>query len=339
MNRRKGYVIKLAYLSGLVKPMSLYNIGIRSRKNYKRVVLMILSPFFILYGFIIKVYARIRLFWGEHNSNYKYCFSIVAIAKNEGDYIEEWVAYYKVVGADCIFLYDNESSDKLKEKLQKYIDEGFVVYNYIEGLGKQLAAYNDALKHYGKLCKYMGFFDIDEFLMPSNPSDKVVDIIENVFGKDYNVGALGINWYMYGSSGHTRKTKGLVMERFVGRCKFDSIRNRSVKSIIRPLCVKSINHAHYAILHKGYYPTGLERELVCNSRNPIYKESILRINHYYTKSREEWDIRRSLTDCNTGGNKVYIPFETIDENDVKDETALYYIDKVKEVITQYKYLD
>ena len=334
--KRTNYLLKLAYLSGLVKQMDVDDIGIRSRNKYKRLILCVLSPLFIIYGFSIKCYARIRLAWKECSSDYKYRFSIVVIAKDEGDYIEEWVAYYKVMGADCVFLYDNESSDGVKDKLQKYIDEGFVIYNYIEGLGKQIVAYNDALMRYGRLCKYMAFVDCDEFLMPSNPSDNVIDIIEDVFNNDRSVGALGVNWYMFGSSGKTKKTDGLVMERFVERAEFDSVRNKIIKSIINPKCVKEFNHPHYPIFYKGYYTVGIDGRLACGPYNEIYQEVTLRINHYYTKSREEWNKRRSLNEVIDGFPKRYIPFETVDDNEVKDETALYYIDKVKEKMNQYK---
>lgn len=339
MLKRNSYIFKLAYLSGLMKNMGNGIIGIRSRNKHKRIILLCLSPFFILYGFILKIYARIRVAWKEHGSDYKYRFSVVVIAKNEGDYIEEWVAYYKVIGADCIFLYDNESSDGLKDKLQKYIEEGFVIYNYIEGLGKQYEAYNDAIKRYGSLCKYMAFVDCDEFLMPSDPSDNVIDIIEHVFKRDKSVGALGINWYMFGSSGQTKKTDGLVMERFVERAVFDSVRNKIVKSIVNPRCVKEINHPHYPVLYKGYYTVGIDGALACGPYHEIYQEVALRVNHYYTKSREEWDKRRSLNEVMDGSPKKHIPFETVDDNDVRDETALYYVNQVKAVMTQYRNIE
>lgn len=333
--KRDTYIAKLAYLSGLIKQMDLYTIGIRTRNKYKQIILLVLSPLFIIFGFFLKIFGRIRLSCLEQE-NYKYRFAITAIAKNEADYIEEWVAYYKVIGADCIFLYDNESDDGLKDKIQKYIDEGFVIYHLIEGSAKQLVAYNDALKRYGKMCKYIGFFDIDEFLMPSNPSDCVIDIVEEAFNKDKNVGDIGLNWYMYGSSGHMKKGDNLVMERFVVRASLDSVHNRSIKSIVNPLCVKCINHPHFADLHRGYYTTGLKGELIGNSRNPISEESVLRVNHYYTKSREEWNKRRTLEDVDRGGAKPYVPFETVDFNNVKDETALYYLDKVKDTMAQYR---
>ena len=47
--------------------------------------------------------------------------AIVAIAKNESDYIREWVAFHKAVGVDNIILFDNDSTDDTVEVLKPYI--------------------------------------------------------------------------------------------------------------------------------------------------------------------------------------------------------------------------
>ena len=52
------------------------------------------------------------------NRNIKDKLAIVAIAKNESDYIREWVAYHKVIGVERIYLYDNDSTDGTKEEIQ-----------------------------------------------------------------------------------------------------------------------------------------------------------------------------------------------------------------------------
>lgn len=59
--------------------------------------------------------------------------SVVAIAKDEGLYIEEWVAFNRVLGIDHIYLYDNGSSDEIEKIITSYIDEGYVMYQRISG--------------------------------------------------------------------------------------------------------------------------------------------------------------------------------------------------------------
>lgn len=78
---------------------------------------------------------------------------IVVIIKNEGPYIEEWVRYHLLVGADIIYIYDNESTDNTRQILEPYISSGKVVYKYFPGIAMQLPAYNDALRRYKNSCK------------------------------------------------------------------------------------------------------------------------------------------------------------------------------------------
>jgi len=333
--KTNSYIAKLAYLSKLVKIVDNgRHIMIRGRR-FRKVVLYALSPFFLLYGFMVKSAAQIRLALLEHGVHYKYRFAVVAIARNEADYIEEWVAYHQLIGFDCIILYDNESTDGMKERIKKYIDEGFVKYHYIKGESKQHDAYNDALLRYGNQSKYMAFFDIDEFLVSSNPDDNALDIIEGGFSKDRNIGAVGVHWYVYGSSGHVKKTDGLVMERFLYRATSDEEQNWGIKSIVKPNCVRKYIHAHYPALLKGYYKTGLDQEIIEAYSIPIDGDQRVRFNHYITKSLEEWTVRRSKP----GGDGFIRPtadFAKHDKNEVKDEVTLYYIDKVKETMAQHR---
>lgn len=36
--------------------------------------------------------------------------AIVAIAKNEAEYIREWVVFHKIIGVSHIYLYNNDST-------------------------------------------------------------------------------------------------------------------------------------------------------------------------------------------------------------------------------------
>lgn len=330
------YIKKLSFISGLTIDMSPDGIMLRSKNRTKRFVLYLLSPFFMIIGLIIKLHAHLRALYIDSHSQYKYKMAIVGIVKNEGDYIEEWLAFHKVIGVDCVFLYDNDSSDRTKELVQPYIESGFVIYNLIHGEKQQSPAYNHAIKSYGHLCKYMAFIDADEFLLPKNPSIKMTEIVEQAFERDKNTGAIGINWYIYGSSGHQKKTPGLVIERFLYRASTDCVTNRHIKSIVKPSCVRLFNHPHYAQLYKGYYTTGLQGELIGSWYHPIVEEDELRINHYIVKSKEENDIRSARKRADMGDYKPTDQFERYDKNEVKDTTALHYLSIVKETINTYK---
>ena len=145
------------------------------------------------------------------NTTKKYNLAIVVIAKNEQDYIKEWVSFHKVMGFDKIILYDNDSNDNTVNEIKPFINEGYIIYNKISGVKQQLNAYNDALKRYSNLFRYMAFIDCDEFLFPVDNSETVLSVVENTLKKDIRAGGVCVNWAMYGSSGHETKPKGLLI--------------------------------------------------------------------------------------------------------------------------------
>lgn len=325
-----SYIKKLAYISGLTIDMKPDGIVLRSRSKVKRIILCCLSPLFLIAGFFIKTYAILRILYLERKASYKYKLAIVLIAKDEGDYLEEWLAFHKVMGIDHVFLYDNDSIDQTREVVQPYIDCGFVTYNLIPGERRQYDAYNHALKEYGHLCKYMAVIDADEFLLPKNSSYQVSDVVDHAFAQDHNIGAIGINWRIYGSSGHMKKEPGLVIERFLYRAATECVTNLHIKSIVKPSCVRLFDHPHYARFHKGYYTAGLHGELIGAWYHPVSDNDELRINHYITKSKEESDKRTARKCADDGRYKPSDQFERFDKNDIKDAIALEYLQTVKE---------
>lgn len=85
--------------------------------------------------------------------------------------------------------------------------ELIVTYSVFYGKGKQLSAYNDAIKKYNKQTKYMAFIDLDEFILPHNQT-RIGNVVDDIISKDQNAGGITLNWRMFGSSGHLEKPKG-----------------------------------------------------------------------------------------------------------------------------------
>ena len=94
---------------------------------------------------------------------------ILAIMKNEGDILREWIDHYKLFGADKIFLIDDGSSDDSCDIALSY--GGYVtLYNatdlpLIKGV-TQPTAYN---KYFGNLIgqdSWALICDINEFIFP-----------------------------------------------------------------------------------------------------------------------------------------------------------------------------
>lgn len=68
----------------------------------------------------------------ESKENFEHEIAIVAIAKNEGPYIREWIEYHRLLGVTKFYFYDNESEDQTKEILKSYIQSNLVSYFLLE---------------------------------------------------------------------------------------------------------------------------------------------------------------------------------------------------------------
>ena len=92
--------------------------------------------------------------------------AIVAIMKNEGHYLKEWLDYHLTAGVDHFYLYDNESTDNQAEVAKPYVEAGLVGYFPFPGKNMQMFAWNKAVKEFKFQCRYMAFIDADEFIFP-----------------------------------------------------------------------------------------------------------------------------------------------------------------------------
>jgi hypothetical protein len=260
--------------------------------------------------------------------------SIAAIVKNETPYIAEWIEYHLLVGVRKFFIYDNESTDNLSGFLKPYIDEGIVEYILFPGKRRQVAAYNDAIQRFKYASFWLAFIDIDEFLIPltAKTLPKLLCDFDDVPG-------IEINQVLYGSSGHPKKTEGLVIERFTHHSRFDAMTNRGGKSIVNPRCVLHMATPHIAEYFDGEcsVDTHKNKNILSSIDRPPLHDTI-RLNHYGTKSFEEFTARIDL-------GKVYYPigngpvetkipvaeFYNRDLNDITDDAIMEkYIPAVKE---------
>lgn len=95
-----------------------------------------------------------------------YDLAVVAILKNEGPYLKEWLDYHLLAGVDHFYLYDNDSPDNQAEVAKPYVEAGLVDYIPFPGLAMQIPAYKDAVKRFKFQSRYMAFIDGDEFVYP-----------------------------------------------------------------------------------------------------------------------------------------------------------------------------
>ena len=263
-----------------------------------------------------------------------YDLAVVAIFKNEGKYLREWLDYHLLAGVDHFYLYNNESSDDYAEILAPYVEKNLVTLINFPGKAMQYPAYNDAIERFRFFCRYMAFIDLDEFIYPKT-NRSIVEVVDEILLRDLNAAALGINWQFFGSNGQDKAdySRG-VLERFTRRAPHDwlvilseeeMIGNVTIKSIVNPRRVDCWWSPHYANYFRDFYSiNSAGAKTLYVSNYPIVVDKVV-INHYYTKSQEEFleKINRGSPSRNYNHRKIEA-FKIHDKNEVFDNGILSY---------------
>ncbi|WPN45654.1 glycosyltransferase family 2 protein [Pseudomonas sp. P8_241] len=221
--------------------------------------------------------------------------AVCAICRNEVDYVEEWVAYYKVSGFDSVFIYDNVSDDGTSELLTALDNIGEITrvhWPRREGIPPQRDAYGHFIESYSADFDYVLICDLDEFLVVKNATVK--DLLLDAERLHGNVGAIAFPWLVFGSSGNETPSADLVIERFK---KCERKPSPVVKTMFSPKNTYNMR-THICDLLSGVYLDNTLAVAAWNQSMPIKLTSCsfgrAVMHHYYTKSREEWVRRRAL---------------------------------------------
>lgn len=238
----------------------------------------LLTAFFLTYKRVNIIKNKLNYINNDKPKDY---ISILATIKNEAPYIKEWIEYHRMIGVDRFYIYDNDSTDNIKDVLKDYIKSGIVVYNFFSGIGKQLDIYEDGIDRYGANTFWMAIIDLDEFIVPVQSYDIIT------FLKDYEqYPAVAVNWIQFDGNDHIKKPDGLVIENYKRAFLPEHPLNQITKSIVQPKYVYEYLTAHHFQYIKGMainenFEYSTERDMP----NSVHK---IRINHYATKSLEEY---------------------------------------------------
>ncbi len=215
--------------------------------------------------------------------------AICAIFKDEAPYLLEWLAFHTMIGFDHFVLYDNGSTDGGGDVIRRSGFAGNVTLTEWSDRPGQLSAYRHFHADHARDFSWAAFIDLDEFIVPAAGSS-IRDILARAIYDSYS--DILLNWLVFGASGHTRRPDGLVVENFTRRLRDDAEGNRHVKSLVRTKDLLRIGSTPHIFDCSG--PT-------CNTRGetvmsyavqPAVCHDVMAINHYFTKSAEEWDFKR-----------------------------------------------
>lgn len=286
---------------------------------------VLLFPFAVVQYFLRTLMTIIR------KNKEKKDFAMVVIAKNEGNYIREFIQYHHLVGIDDFIIFDNESVDNTAEVI-KSIDYCNIIYLRISGRKRQLDAYNTALNKFSNTYKYMIFLDVDEFIVSLNGN--LLDEIKKHMHKNH-VGGLALNWVLFGSSGLIDRNRNKeVIFSFLQRSKLSHYKNNHVKTICNTERIIAMINPHYGIYRSGYHACDPEGEWVDGALTVTPHNGKLRVNHYFTKSYNEFIEKLNRGKADTDEKRNLEEFSIHDLNDVYDD---YMLKQRKNWMIHYSY--
>ena len=218
--------------------------------------------------------------------------SLLAIVKNEKEYIREYIRFYRMNGVEHFYLYDNESDIPLAEVLAEFIDVCTIVP--ISGEKQQIAAYNHFVLNFSKETEWVAVFDIDEFVMPKQHAtfrDFVLDV-----GRKAD--CISINWVIFGNGPHIAKpANGGVVENYLYS---EGRQHKNVKSVVRTKAIRKFRHPHFPELKWFSKHINALGNPMSGAENLEETTHVIQLNHYFTKSLEEFEVKLRSKRADTG---------------------------------------
>ncbi|XP_031282522.1 glycosyltransferase family 92 protein RCOM_0530710 [Pistacia vera] len=229
---------------------------------------------------IYKDYAPVPSVARIYNSNSyqqrknkrKYELCVCTMLWNQASSIREWIMYHSWLGVERWFIYDNNSDDGIQDVVKELNLQNYNVSRHNWPWVKtQEAGFSHCALRARNECKWVGFFDVDEFFyfprdhrrgLPGQNSLK--SLVAN-FSSSKTVAEIRTSCHSFGPSGlSSHPVEGVT----VGyTCRLQSPERH--KSIVRPdlLNTTLLNVVHHFRLRAGY-------------RYMNMPESIAVINHY-----------------------------------------------------------
>lgn len=271
---------------------------------------------------------------------------VAAIMRNEGPYLAEWIDFHQLCGVERFILYDNESTDDTARILQPYLARGVVTlvpwphYNARSRRPElQFEAYAHALTLMRGQTRWLAFIDLDEFLFSPTGSD-----LPTVLHDYQDLPAVVAFWATFASSGHVMPPAAGLVDSYTQRqphgvFKPETFWTFYFKSIVQPHRARGVINPHVFVTDENLIRGWTEAREPVDETFTLERQNLtsllscdrLRINHYYTKSLEEYRRRRE-TDARSWVTNIdyYDPalvtvrerWETLNEGTVYDDTLI-----------------
>jgi hypothetical protein len=260
------------------------------------------------------------------------------VVKNESKYLKEWILYHRLIGVDNFSIYLHNNTDDSQGILE---DLGVNFKNVSsEHLGFEVKnkLYKEIIQEANT--EFVCCLDIDEFIvMPEH--DNIKNFLSSSLFDGF--GGVVLHQNIFGSNDHQASPDGLVIDNYTKRHpdNFDFPRNypnfqqphdlfKIIKTIVRRKSLKKVLDSHKYLTHTPIVDENgqLYRKYTCN--RPLSK---IRLNHYFTKSLEDWTFKTNRPRFSNSPKYPNEWFDYFGSFDYKDDfISTKYSSKIKELL-------
>ncbi|AES96424.1 putative Glycosyltransferase family 92 [Medicago truncatula] len=196
----------------------------------------------------------------------KFELCVCTMVWNQGYALREWIMYHSWLGVERWFIYDNNSDDDIEKVINDLDSEGYNVSRKVwPWIKTQEAGFSHCALKAREECKWVGFFDVDEFFYFPNefrrnkigegsssgvPGEKSLRSMVANFSSSTTIAEIRTTCHSFGPSGLNSKPKQGVTIGYT--CRLQSPERH--KSIVRPdmLDTSLLNVVHHFQLKEGY---------------------------------------------------------------------------------------
>ena len=251
---------------------------------------------------------RRRLTEETERTRFRYYCSLCLIVRDENEYLEEWLKVHIAQGVEHFYVYDHGSRKPVKEFVLSLGEEIAEKTEVIDWSGRhgdaQPEAYNDCLRRARGVSRWVGFIDADEHIRVKT-GQSLPDFLRGY--EDY--AGLYVIWVTYGANGQVKRTDAPLRERFTKISENDAWAKRVGKLIAQPLYMEDM------VVHSGGAAEGF---FIADEKNRRIKNYLLAaddpsrdkicLDHYYTKSYEEWKNKLARGSAHAKFSRKYDDF-------------------------------
>ena len=260
----------------------------------------------------------------------QHTLGVVAVFKNEGHILKEWVEHYINEGVEHFYLIDNGSTDSSKEILKPYVEAGLVDVFSDARLHRQIQHMNQYVLPLANRCQWLLVVDLDEFLYARGQYTTIAQYAATLDRE--SVAEVLIPWKIFGSSGHDEQPES-VIQGFQRRWSYEVEPPTTLfKALVNTSFLRRFD-VHWSKLYDGGrialpFEGAPEVDVTWDLGSPVVpidekllEEMKLHLNHYLVQS---WSFFRTVK--MTRGDAMGNPkvrdrkfFDDYDKNDAIDD--------------------